>query len=316
MLGRGICVAQHTVELLIQRAGISARPQQRRVAPAATAEDLVERKFTSSQRDRLWVTDITETPHPRGQGVLRRRLGRLLPARRRLVHRHLAIRRAGDQGAGDRGRSPQPAGPGAVDGLRRGLPRQRDDRVDLVAHAGRAAQPAAMGRHASNWPTRLGVPRDLPQPPAPPHLVGHADHGRVTRTDPEKSWHENPVRRLHRTRGRLEPPPSDPRRFRPLAPNSPSRLPIGRRPPRSLRWRTRPFALHNAAERVAYVAHVACHHEEHDQCRDRQREGQEPHQLEHALTLPHAAARRTVPLHTLVADGRKPPRNLVLPWSR
>lgn len=70
-MGRGIAVGHCAVELLMRRAGIqglSGRPKFRRVPHVATATDLVNRQFTRSDPDRLWVTDITE--HPTREGKL------------------------------------------------------------------------------------------------------------------------------------------------------------------------------------------------------------------------------------------------------
>ncbi|MDQ3938566.1 MAG: IS3 family transposase [Chloroflexota bacterium] len=72
MMGRGIRVGYHAVELLMRRAGIqgiTGRPKHRRgVRPEATALDLVDRRFARDGRDQLWVTDITE--HPTREGKL------------------------------------------------------------------------------------------------------------------------------------------------------------------------------------------------------------------------------------------------------
>lgn len=62
-LGRGIRVGKQAVELLMRRAhlqGLSGRPRYRRVPNVATAEDRVQRQFARTERDQLWVTDITE----------------------------------------------------------------------------------------------------------------------------------------------------------------------------------------------------------------------------------------------------------------
>ena len=70
VLGRGIAVCRQTVETLMRRAGppgISGRPKFRKVPNVATASDLVDRDFTSSAPDRLWVTDITEHPTREGK---------------------------------------------------------------------------------------------------------------------------------------------------------------------------------------------------------------------------------------------------------
>lgn len=64
-LGHGILVSQNAVEMLMHRAGIKGLPGNRRPRPkhqTPTATDLVDRQFTRSARDQLWVTDITEHP--------------------------------------------------------------------------------------------------------------------------------------------------------------------------------------------------------------------------------------------------------------
>jgi putative transposase len=102
-LGRGIAVGHCKVELVMRQAGIaglSGRPKWRRVPNLATTSDLVDRQFTRHERDRLWVTDITEHP-TREEGVLRGRARHLLPAGRRLVDRQLGDGRAGHQRTGD-----------------------------------------------------------------------------------------------------------------------------------------------------------------------------------------------------------------------
>ncbi|MFI1517806.1 IS3 family transposase [Kitasatospora cineracea] len=69
-LGRGIHVSHGAVELLMQRAGIKGLPGNRRRRPrheAPTPADLVDRQFTRSSRDQLWVTDITEHPTREGK---------------------------------------------------------------------------------------------------------------------------------------------------------------------------------------------------------------------------------------------------------
>ena len=90
VLGRQMTVARCTVELVMRRlglAGLPGRPKYRKIPNTPTATDLVNRDFARTEPNRLWLTDITEHPHPRGQGVLRRRARRLLPPRRRLVDR-------------------------------------------------------------------------------------------------------------------------------------------------------------------------------------------------------------------------------------
>ncbi|AVH20084.1 hypothetical protein C5B73_00050 (plasmid) [Nocardia cyriacigeorgica] len=62
-LGLGIDVGYNQVELLMARAGIKGLPGVKRARPrhqTPTAGDLVNRAFTRSQPNQLWVTDITE----------------------------------------------------------------------------------------------------------------------------------------------------------------------------------------------------------------------------------------------------------------
>ncbi|MEV6135158.1 IS3 family transposase, partial [Nocardia sp. NPDC051990] len=62
-LGLGISVGHGQIELLMARAGIKGLPGNRRPRPkhqTPTAGDLVNRSFTRSQPNQLWVTDITE----------------------------------------------------------------------------------------------------------------------------------------------------------------------------------------------------------------------------------------------------------------
>lgn len=62
-LGLGISVGHNQNEMLMARAGIKGLPGNRRAEPkpqTPTAGDLVNRSFTHSQPNQLWVTDITE----------------------------------------------------------------------------------------------------------------------------------------------------------------------------------------------------------------------------------------------------------------
>lgn len=64
IMGYGITVGHNAVAMLMQRAGLAGLPGSRRrrrlVTLGATAADLVDRQFTRTEPDRLWVTDITE----------------------------------------------------------------------------------------------------------------------------------------------------------------------------------------------------------------------------------------------------------------
>jgi putative transposase len=69
-LGRGVHVGHGAVEMLMRRAGlagVTGRPKFRTIANMATASDRVERSFGRSERDQLWVTDITEHPTREGK---------------------------------------------------------------------------------------------------------------------------------------------------------------------------------------------------------------------------------------------------------
>jgi transposase InsO family protein len=62
-LGLGLRVGHNQVEMLMARAAIKGLPGTRRPRPrheTPTATDLVERMFTRTAPNRLWVTDITE----------------------------------------------------------------------------------------------------------------------------------------------------------------------------------------------------------------------------------------------------------------
>jgi putative transposase len=70
ILGRGLVVGHGTVELLMRRAGlkgVTGRPKWVRVRPDTIATDLVDRRFTRSAPNQLWVTDITEHPTREGK---------------------------------------------------------------------------------------------------------------------------------------------------------------------------------------------------------------------------------------------------------
>jgi putative transposase len=70
VLGRGITVGHNAVEMLMRRAGLKGLPGTRRPRPrhqTPTAADLVDRGFTRTGRDQLWVTDITEHPTREGK---------------------------------------------------------------------------------------------------------------------------------------------------------------------------------------------------------------------------------------------------------
>jgi transposase InsO family protein len=69
-LGQGVQVGVEAVAVLMRRAsiqGISGRPRWRRVPNVPASGDLVARQFHRTDRDRLWVTDITEHPTREGR---------------------------------------------------------------------------------------------------------------------------------------------------------------------------------------------------------------------------------------------------------
>jgi putative transposase len=62
-LGRGIVVGHGAVAMLMRRAGLAGatgRPKWRHAKPDQIAGDLVDRQFSRSGPNQLWVTDITE----------------------------------------------------------------------------------------------------------------------------------------------------------------------------------------------------------------------------------------------------------------
>ncbi|MBY6382397.1 IS3 family transposase [Rhodococcus erythropolis] len=66
-LGHGIAVGHGCVEMLMRAAGVKGLPGNKRARSkhhTPTASDLVDRKFTRDEPDKLWVTDITEHPTP------------------------------------------------------------------------------------------------------------------------------------------------------------------------------------------------------------------------------------------------------------
>lgn len=70
-IGHRIPVGCQAVEMLMRRAGlqgVSGRPLYRHLPNLPTAGDLVDRQFSRTAPDRLWVTDITE--HPTREGKL------------------------------------------------------------------------------------------------------------------------------------------------------------------------------------------------------------------------------------------------------
>ena len=165
-LGHGIVVGHNAVALLMRRAGLAGatgRPKWRHATPDQIAADLVDRQFSRGGPNQLWVTDITE--HPTREGKLycavvldaysRRVVGWSIDASRppgwsptpwawpsRLApHRPEQVFTRTRACSLLLGRYPAGQGlrPGALNGLGRGLLRQRHDRGVLVANAGRGA---------------------------------------------------------------------------------------------------------------------------------------------------------------------------------
>jgi putative transposase len=70
-LGREILVGHNAVALLMRRAGLAGatgRPKWRHAKPdQVAAADLVDRNFTRTEPNQLWVTDITEHPTREGK---------------------------------------------------------------------------------------------------------------------------------------------------------------------------------------------------------------------------------------------------------
>ncbi|GAA2146888.1 hypothetical protein GCM10009727_48570 [Actinomadura napierensis] len=69
-LGPGTAVGHGAVEMLMRRAGLRGLPGSRRrrlTHQTPTAADLVDRQFTRSEPDELWVTEITEHPTREGK---------------------------------------------------------------------------------------------------------------------------------------------------------------------------------------------------------------------------------------------------------
>jgi putative transposase len=69
-LGRGIAVGHNAIALLMRRAGLAGatgRPKWRHAKPDQVAADLVDRQFSRTGPNQLWVTDITEHPTREGK---------------------------------------------------------------------------------------------------------------------------------------------------------------------------------------------------------------------------------------------------------
>jgi transposase InsO family protein len=72
-LGMGVQVNERLVAVLMSMnkiAGLPSVGKVKRLRGVVSAGDLVNRKFHQPHPNELWVTDITEHPRPRGQGLL------------------------------------------------------------------------------------------------------------------------------------------------------------------------------------------------------------------------------------------------------
>ncbi|MBC9957302.1 IS3 family transposase [Yimella sp. cx-51] len=105
-------------------------------------EDLVERDFTATGPNRLWLTDITEHPNRAGKAVPVRGQGRLVPADRGLLDRLTDDQPPRGRRARDGHRSPRPR-PGA----RLRGPRRQGQPVPLPPLRRRAAPARAARVH-------------------------------------------------------------------------------------------------------------------------------------------------------------------------
>jgi putative transposase len=182
-LGRGIVIGHGAVAMLMRRAGLAGatgRPKWRHAKPDQIAADLVDRNFARTGPNQLWVTDITEHPTREGKvycavvldAYSRRVVGWSIDASPTAALVTNALGMAiqtrtpptgaiihSDQGVQPRFLGVHPAsqelGAPALDGQRRGLLRQLNDRSVLVTDAGRAPRPATLA-----YPGRAGQ-RDL-----------------------------------------------------------------------------------------------------------------------------------------------------------
>ena len=142
----GVRVGRKRVERLMRAAELSGSHGRRkgkttiRVQGVRVADDLVDRDFTATVPDQLWMSDIKDDPDLGGQALPRLGARLLLTARRRLVDARPHACRARRRGVGD-GAQPPPAA-GRTDrpfrsglavrlaGVRPALPAGRDRPVD------------------------------------------------------------------------------------------------------------------------------------------------------------------------------------------
>lgn len=232
-LGRGIVVGHGAIELLMHRAGIVGLPGSRRRRPKPETPypgDLVDRQFTRTGPNQLWVTDITEHPTREGKvycavvlDVYSRRvvgwsidstqtaqlvtnaLGMALtnrhPDRGTIIHSDSPIRELDLH-------PPCPGSrPGPVDGVDRRLLRQRPDGSLLGPNADRTARSAPLADPHRAGKRDLRVPGDLPQPATPPQLAGLPQPHRIRENPPvHPARRLNQPRRLHTSRGTSKSP--------------------------------------------------------------------------------------------------------------
>ncbi len=73
---RGVTVGHNTVSSIMKELGIKGIPNRRPPKESrldqVTSLDLVKRNFRRAAPNQLWLTDITEHPTQRGQGLLLR----------------------------------------------------------------------------------------------------------------------------------------------------------------------------------------------------------------------------------------------------
>jgi putative transposase len=211
ILGRGIQVGHNAVAMLMQRAGIAGRNGARKrwgIPSFATADDLVDRMFLRERPNQLWVTDITEQPTREGKvycavvldAFSRRVVGWSISHNPTSALTSNALGMAIEQRDAQRGETVIHSDHGTqptfnqslqrfdvgsivrtrtVDGLRRRLLRQRDDRSVLVADASRAAQHAPLEDPRRARERDLRIHRDLPQQTPTPLEPRHANTDRI-----------------------------------------------------------------------------------------------------------------------------------------
>jgi putative transposase len=235
-VGHGIVVGHNTAALLMRRAGLAGatgRPKWRHAKPDQVAADLVGRQFSRSGPNQLWVTDITEHPTREGKvscavvldAFSRRVVGWSVdaaptaalvtnalgmpsrPAPHRLGRSSTPIRGA------VRALGVHPAGQGLRPGPPMGSVGDCYDHSMIEAFWSQM-QVELLDRH--RWRTRV-EPADAilsawrSSTTAPGATARWACSPRYS-SSRHPPWHENPVTRLHGTRGTAQPP-RNPGRF-------------------------------------------------------------------------------------------------------